>query len=90
MWHYPHYGNQGGAPGGVIRQGRWKLIEWYEDSRLELFDLESDIGEIRDLVDEQPERVRAMRDTLHKMLKETGAVMPARNERYDKTKREGR
>ncbi|HAA49824.1 MAG TPA: sulfatase [Planctomycetaceae bacterium] len=90
LWHYPHYGNQGGAPGGAIRQGRWKLIEWYEDSRLELFDLESDIGEIRDLVDEQPERVRAMRDTLHKMLKETGAVMPARNERYDKTKREGR
>ena len=90
MWHYPHYGNQGGAPAGAVREGRWKLIEWYEDKRVELFDLESDIGENRDLAKGQPERVRAMRATLHRMLKETGAVMPARNERFDKSKREGR
>ena len=90
LWHYPHYGNQGGAPAGAVREGRWKLIEWYEDKRVELFDLESDIGENRDLAKGQPERVRAMRSTLHRMLKETGAVMPARNERFDKSKREGR
>ena len=90
LWHYPHYGNQGGAPAGAVREGRWKLIEWYEDKRVELFDLESDIGENRDLAEGQPERVRAMRATLHRMLKETGAVMPARNERFDKSKREGR
>ncbi|GIS63546.1 MAG: sulfatase [Planctomycetaceae bacterium] len=47
LWHYPHYGNQGGAPAGAVREGRWKLIEWYEDKRVELFDLESDIGENR-------------------------------------------
>ena len=57
---------------------------------MELFDLENDIGENRDLAKGQPERVRAMRATLHRMLKETGAVMPARNERFDKSKREGR
>ena len=90
LWHYPHYGNQGGAPAGAVREGRWKLIEWYEDKRVELFDLESDIGENRDLAKGQPERVRAMRATLHRMLKETGAVMPASNERFDKSKREGR
>ena len=90
LWHYPHYGNQGGAPAGAVREGRWKLIEWYEDKRVELFDLESDIGENRNLAKGQPERVRAMRATLHRMLKETGAVMPARNERFDKNKREGR
>ena len=90
MWHYPHYGNQGGAPAGAVRDGRWKLIEWYEDKRVELFDLESDIGENRDLAKGQPERVRAMRVTLHRMLKETGAVTPARNEQFDKSKREGR
>ena len=90
LWHYPHYGNQGGAPAGAVREGRWKLIEWYEDKRVELFDLENDIGENRDLAKGQPERVRAMRATLHRMLKETGAVMPARNERFDKNKREGR
>ena len=90
LWHYPHYGNQGGAPSGAVRDGRWKLIEWYEDKRVELFDLESDIGESRDLAEGQPDRVRAMQATLHRMLKETGAVMPARNERFDKSKREGR
>ena len=90
LWHYPHYGNQGGAPAGAVREGRWKLIEWYEDKRVELFDLESDIGENRNLAKGQPERVRAMRATLHRMLKETGAVMPDHNERFDKSKREGR
>ena len=90
LWHYPHYGNQGGAPAGAVREGRWKLIEWYEDKRVELFDLESDIGENRDLAEGQPERVRAMRATLHRMLKETGAVMPASNERFDESQREGR
>ena len=90
LWHYPHYGNQGGAPAGAVREGRWKLIEWYEDKRVELFDLESDIGENRNLAKGQPERVRAMRATLHRMLKETGAVMPDHNERFGKNKREGR
>ncbi len=90
LWHYPHYGNQGGAPSGAVRDGRWKLIEWYEDERVELFDLESDIGETRNLAERQPERARAMRTTLHRLLKETGAVMPARNDRFDKSKREGR
>ena len=90
LWHYPHYGNQGGAPAGAVREGRWKLIEWYEDKRVELFDLESDIAENRNLAKGQPERVRAMRATLHRMLKETGAVMPDHNERFDKNKREGR
>ena len=90
LWHYPHYGNQGGAPAGAVRDGRWKLIEWYEDERVELFDLESDIGETRNLAERQPDRARAMRTTLHRLLKETGAVMPARNDRFDKSKREGR
>ena len=37
FWHYPHYANQGGAPYGAIREGDWKLIEWYEDGALELY-----------------------------------------------------
>ncbi len=90
LWHYPHYGNQGGAPAGAVREGRWKLIEWYEDGRVELFDLESDIGESRDLAKIEPDRTRAMQAILHRMLKETGAVMPARNKRFDENKREGR
>src|SRR6185312_11050050 len=52
FWHYPHYGNQGGAPGAAIRRGDWKLIEWLEDGRVELFDLAADPGEQIDLAAE--------------------------------------
>ncbi|MFM8325816.1 MAG: sulfatase, partial [Pirellulaceae bacterium] len=48
FWHYPHYGNQGGAPGAAIRRGDWKLIHWYEEDRDELFRLSDDIEEQRD------------------------------------------
>ena len=50
FWHYPHYSDQGGRPGGAVRLGDWKLIEFYEDSRLELFHLADDPGEQRNLV----------------------------------------
>lgn len=45
FWHYPHYSNQGGAPYGAVRLGDWKLIEWYENMRLELYDLKVDLSE---------------------------------------------
>ncbi|HKJ84674.1 MAG TPA: sulfatase/phosphatase domain-containing protein, partial [Spirochaetia bacterium] len=64
FWHYPHYGNQGGTPGSSVRSGRYKLIEFFETGRLELFDLETDIGESRDLADKFPE----VRDRLHRQL----------------------
>ncbi len=43
FWHYPHYGNQGGTPGSSIRAGDWKLIEFFEDGRIELYNLRDDI-----------------------------------------------
>ena len=45
FWHFPHYTNQGGRPGGAVREGDWKLIEHYEDGRVELFNLADDAGE---------------------------------------------
>lgn len=65
FWHYPHYSNQGGFPGGAVRTGDWKLVERYEDGRVHLFDLVSDIGERHDLAAEHPERVAALRTRLH-------------------------
>ncbi len=47
VWHYPHWGNQGGSPGAAIREGKWKLIRWDWPERTELFDLEADPGEHR-------------------------------------------
>ena len=57
-WHYPHYSNQGGKPGGAIREGDWKLIEFYEDGRRELFNVKADASESRNLAEKEPERVK--------------------------------
>lgn len=56
FWHYPHYSNQGGRPGGAIRDGDDKLIEFYETGRLELFNLKNDPGEGTNLADKFPEK----------------------------------
>ena len=54
-WHYPHYSNQGGIPGGAIRVGDYKLFERYEDGRVHLYNLKDDIGELKDLAAAKPE-----------------------------------
>lgn len=81
-WHYPHYANQGGRPGGAIRDGRWKMVEFYETGRRELFDLQADPSESRNLALDQPDRVAAMAGALDAWRKETGARMPVPNQAY--------
>ncbi len=83
FWHYPHYSNQGGAPGGAIRDGEWKLIEFYEDGRVELFHLASDAGERLNLAEKHRDRARQMRARLDAWRKSVGAVMPKMNPAYD-------
>jgi arylsulfatase A-like enzyme len=73
FWHYPHYSNQGGFPGGAVRIGDWKLIERYEDGRVHLYNLRDDIGERRDLAAEQPERVNNLRSKLHAWYRQVDA-----------------
>tara|TARA_B100000927_G_scaffold53186_1_gene40084 strand:- start:1458 stop:2906 length:1449 start_codon:yes stop_codon:yes gene_type:complete len=72
-WHYPHYSNQGGIPGGAIREGKYKLFERYEDGRAHLYDLKNDIGEKKDLASEKPELVQEMRKRLHQWYEEVDA-----------------
>ena len=72
-WHYPHYSNQGGIPGGAIREGNYKLFERYEDGQVHLYDLMNDIGEQDDLAAEKPELVQEMRDRLHQWYREVDA-----------------
>ena len=73
FWHYPHYSNQGGFPGGIIRSGNWKLIERFEDGRAHLFDLDKDIHERSDLAKRHPRIVKKMRMNLHNWYKEVDA-----------------
>jgi arylsulfatase A-like enzyme len=83
FWHYPHYSNQGGAPAGAVREGDWKLIEWYEDGNLELFNLREDIGEKNNLAAANPGKVKELRKKLIVWSKEVNAVMPQPNPDYD-------
>ncbi len=84
FWHYPHYGNQGGTPGGSVRLGKYKLIEFYEDGKTVLFNLEQDISESRDVSEEEPEIASRLKKMLHDWRQNTGAVMPQRNADYEK------
>ena len=72
-WHYPHYSNQGGFPGGAVRAGDWKLVERYEDGRVHLYHLGDDIGERRDLAAKHPDKVRDLRAKLHAWYREVDA-----------------
>jgi arylsulfatase A-like enzyme len=83
FWHYPHYSNQGGVPSAATRRGDWKLIEFYEDHRLELFHLADDPGERRNLVNRQPARARQLHQALAAWRQRVGAAMPQPNPAYD-------
>lgn len=89
-WHYPHYHNQSGMlPAGVVRSGKWKLIEWYEKSILdtgepvfELYDLENDIGETVDLTQTEKEITKKLSEELARWRREINAQMPVSNPNY--------
>ena len=81
-WHYPHYSNQGGRPGGVILEGDYKLIEFYENGRLELFNLADDLRETTNLADRHPDRARRMAEQLAAWRKDVDADMPTPNPDY--------
>ncbi|HKK74563.1 MAG TPA: sulfatase [Saprospiraceae bacterium] len=82
-WHYPHYGNQGGEPHAVLRQGSWKLIHYWEDDRDELYNLAQDLSEENDLAAQEADRTRAMRQQLLDWLEEAGATYPVRDSLFD-------
>jgi arylsulfatase A-like enzyme len=86
IWHYPHYGNQGGEPSSIIRQGKWKLIHYYEDGRKELYNLETDIGEKTELSEKYPELVRELDEKLFSYLKEVNARFPEKDCEYNEEK----
>lgn len=81
-WHYPHYSNQGGKPGGAVRAGDFKLIEFYEDDHAELYDLKTDLSEAHDLAASQPETVNRLRRQLAAWRASVSAQMPSPNPAY--------
>jgi len=89
-WHYPHYHHQGIAPSGAIRDGDYKLIEWYEKSidgddspgAFELYNLQKDIAERNNLADEMPEKVAQLSSKLKAWRKRVGAQEMTRNPNF--------
>jgi arylsulfatase A len=76
-WHFPHYSNHGfQSPNGAIRSGRHKLIEYYENGTVQLFDLKNDIGEQNDLAKSQPDVAKKLKKMLHDWRAEVDAKMP--------------
>lgn len=83
FWHYPHYSDQGGRPSGAVRLGDWKLIEFFEDGRLELFHLADDPGERRNLARREAGRAKKLHRILSDWRRSVDAAMPTPNPQYD-------
>lgn len=84
-WHYPHYHHS--VPGGAIRKNNWKLIEFYDDGYLELYNLAEDIGETKNVAQQNPKVTAKMKKQLDQWRKEVGAEMPQPNPDFDPEKR---
>jgi arylsulfatase A len=82
-WHYPHYHQGGATPYSAVRAGDWKLVEFFEDSHVELYNLAEDESEATDLAAAMPERVELLRKQLHAWRESVGAQLPTPNPNYD-------
>jgi uncharacterized sulfatase len=89
-FHYPHYHGQSIAPSGVIRQGKYKLVEWFEKSidgidtpgAVELYDLEKDLNEQNNLAEKMPKKARKLHAKLKSWRKSVGAQEMLKNPDY--------
>jgi arylsulfatase A-like enzyme len=86
FWHYPHhqhYQQEGAMPYSAVRQGRWRLIEFFDDGAVELYDLDTDVGERRNLYQTYPDVAGRLRQRLAEWRREVGAQLPTPNPNYN-------
>ncbi len=96
FWHFPAYLQSyqrineqrdplfRSRPCSIVRHGKWKLHEYFEDGGLELYDLESDIGEANNLAKQMPEKANELHEMLKQWRRTTGAPVPTTpNPKYD-------
>jgi arylsulfatase A-like enzyme len=76
-WHFPHYSNHGmQSPGGAIRVGPYKLLEYFENGTIQLFNLNDDPGEQRDLATVETAKAKQLLTQLQTWRSKVGANMP--------------
>ncbi|HEV7221518.1 MAG TPA: sulfatase [Pirellulales bacterium] len=82
FWHYPHYHPGGATPYGAVRAGDFRVVEFYEDDHVELYNLRDDLREQRDLAQADPQQTARLRQMLGDWRKRVGAQMPTPNPHY--------
>jgi arylsulfatase A len=86
FFHYPHYYHTT-TPVSAIRSRDWKLLEYFEDCHVELYNLKDDPREQRDLAQENPDKVNALRQQLHAWRDSVNAALPTTNPDFKTAKR---
>jgi hypothetical protein len=83
FWHFPHYTNQGSRPSGAMREGEWLLVELYDEDKVELYNLSTDVGEMHDIANRHLGRVSSMRAALDTWRKGNTVQYNVPNPNYD-------
>ncbi len=84
FWHFPHYNQHPSSfPSSVIRSGPWKLIETFDPEGVELYNLDEDLGETKNLAVQRPELVKGLRSRLENWRGGVRAQMMEPNPDYD-------
>lgn len=86
FWHYPVYHHS--TPASAVRKGDWKLIEFYEDNSIELYNLKKDIGETENLAGKRKRKATELRSLLHEWRRAVAAELPVANPAFDAARRE--
>ena len=77
-WHYPlkkpHF--LGGRSTGAIRQGSFKLIEYFDKGTVELYNLADDIAEQHNLAKKLPKKAVELQKRLKSWRRDVGAKIP--------------
>lgn len=87
-WHYPHYGNQGGDPSSIIREGDWKLIHYYENDSNELYNLKNDPYEHVNIASQYQEITLKLNAKLNRWLVSMNAKFPEKDPQFSSEKRD--
>lgn len=85
-WHYPHYHPGGATPYSAIRDGDYRLVEFFEDDRVELYNLKNDVSEKTDLASAEPKKTAELRQKLTDWRAKVGAQLPTKNPDFDPAK----